>query len=253
MKLEPSPTMHPSIQKLHALQNRLQGNNLAQMTPYAIAALRTAATKDFIEATAGLNTLLLGANSDSPRWLWQAKEAEHFGGNWIATFSVIDTGQMESAIGKHESVQMAAARFPCLKLTVDLFAEYHHPGGTGLQVAPRVTISLRSSGDPEFVFVEEYLALSKNHFPTHGNGTSVEIIPVENCCDSIVNPVDVEKAFSQIASAARSAALQKHDDTRMTEAIEFVLTFDLPIDQRKMEEAFEYMGQMFTCVMVSQK
>lgn len=109
------------------------------------------------------------------------------------------------------------------------------------------------SGDPELALVEYYLELSKNYFPSSGNGITVEIRPLESCCDEVVNPEDILKVFSHVASAAREVARQEYDDTSLTETVEFLLAFDVSVDLEKMEEAFEYMGQMFISVMVSQK
>lgn len=223
------------------------------MDPNAIANLRLVVTKGFIDATAGLHTLLLGDHADSPRWMWTAEQAESYGGELIATYSLVDTGQIEAALGKPEKIRMAAAMFPSFKFTTHIFAGYHHPGGTGLQVDPRISIVLEMSGDPELALVEHYLELSKDLFPSHGEGLTVEITPLECCCDSVQNPRDVHKAFCQIATAARNAALEEYDDTSLTETVEFVLTLDENLEVDRMEEAFEYVGRMFTGITVVQR
>lgn len=245
--------MHTSIQKLHALLNALQGKDLALLNPEAIAELRQTATSQFVAATAGLNTLLLGKHSDSPRWLWKAEEAEHFGGEWIATYSIVDTRQMESAIGKHKTLQLAAAIFPGIVFKIDLFAEYHHPGGTGMQVDPRLTVSVRCSGDPELALIEYFLELSSELFPRHGEGLTVEILPMDCCCDWIVNPSNIHEAYATVAAAARKAGLEENGDATMTENVDLILTMDRSITQEAMYQAFETMGELFTSVIVSQK
>lgn len=250
---QPTYAMKSAITELHVLLKKLDGKDLAMMTPDAISALRATITKEFTKATASLHTLLLGQHSDSPRWLWTAEEAQHFGGEWLATYTLVDTGQMERAIGQHEKIQMAAALFPSLRLTVDIFAAYHHPGGSGLQVDPRLSISLRVDGDSELALIEDWLQLSKAVFPAHGNGLSVEIRPTECCCDDVVDPADIHESFSYIASAAREAGKREYGDTGITEAVQFTLTFDNSVDALRMQEAFEYVGQMFANVMVALK
>lgn len=232
---------------------KLEGKDFALMSPHAISGLRAEITKEFTKATAGLHMLLLGQHSDSPRWLWTAEEAQHFGGEWLATYTIAETDRMERAIGQSKTIQMAAAMFPSLLLTVDIFAGYHHPGGTGLQVDPRLSISLMASGDPALALMEHYLQLSEDDFPAHGGGLSVDISPTESCCDSAVNPAEVHEAFSYIASAAREAGRREYGDAGITEAIKFTLTFDKSVDSTRMLEAFEYFGRMFTGVMVAQK
>ncbi|CAM8642403.1 hypothetical protein MCEMSEM18_03518 [Comamonadaceae bacterium] len=245
--------MHSSIPKLHALLNQLHGSDFALMTAQEIENLRVSVTNGFVNATAGLHTLLLGEYADSPRWMWSAERAESYGSELIASYTLVDTGQMEAAIGAPERVRMAAALFPALKLTIHIFAGYHHPGGTGLQVDPRISIVLDMSGDPELALVEHSLKLSKDIFPAHGSGLTIEVTPLECCCDSVQNPQDIHQAFCRIATAARNAALEENDDTTLTETVEFVLTMDQTLHVDRMEDALEYMGRLFTGVIVSQK
>lgn len=252
MKL-PIPQMHSSIPKLHALLTQLHGCDLALLSPQVIENFRISVTKGFIDATAGLHTLLLAGHAGSPRWMWTAERAESCGSELIATYTLVDTGQIEAAIGKNERVRMAAAMFPSLSLTIHIFAGYHYPGGTGLQVDPRISIVLEMSGDPELALVEHYLELSKDIFPAHGEGLTIEVTPLECCCDSVQNPRDIHQAFCQIATAARNVALEENDDTSLTETVELVLTLDDALDMGRMEDAIEYMGRMFTGITMSQK
>lgn len=245
--------MHSSITKLHSLLQRMQGKDLAKMTPEAISDLRSTVTKEFVDATAGLNEVLLGQFNKSPRWLWKAEEAESFGGERIATFTIVDTGQMEAAIGQPERVQMAAALFQRMKLEVDLFAAYHHPGGSGLQVEPRIAIKVRVNSDPMFDLVEMSLQKSKSLYPEHGNGISIEIRPTEDCCDGFENPDDAEVAFSQVAEAARNESIRSYGDTDLTEDILISLEMDASVDPERMQDAFTYMGLLFAIPIVSLK
>lgn len=245
--------MHSSISKLHSLLIQLHGSDFALMSAQEIENSRISVTNGFVDATAGLHTLLLGKYADSPRWMWAAERAESYGGELIASYTLVDTGQMEAAIGAPERVRMAAAMFPSLKLSIHIFAGYHHPGGTGLQVDPRISIVLEMSGDPELALVGHYLELSNGIFPAHGGGLTVEVTPLECCCDSVQNPRDIHRAFCSIATAARNAALAENDDTSLTETIEFVLTIDETLNLDRMEDAIAYMGLMFTGVTMSQK
>lgn len=246
--------MHASVQKLHTLLADLKAHDLALMSKEADAHLRASVTSRFVDATGGLQTLFLGAHAEIPRWLWKAELADSFGNEWIATYNIVDTGMMESAIGQHEKVRMAAALFPGLVLTVDVFAAYHHPGGTGLQVDPKITVSLTVSGDPELSLVEHFLDLAHDHFPESGNGLSVSVMPRENCCDEIENPEAIHQAFRKVASAARSAARASwgDDETTMTENIDLIVAMDDSVEASRMQEAFSFFGLMFTSVVTSQ-
>lgn len=246
--------MHPSVQKLHTLLAELKDHDLALMSQEADADLRASVTSRFVEATGGLQTLLLGDHAGSPRWLWKAEVADSFGNDWIATYTIVDTGQMESAIGQHEKVRMAAALFPSLGLTVDVFAANHHPGGTGLQVEPKITVRLTVSGDPELALVEHFLDLAHDFFPESGHGLSVSVLPRENCCDEIENPEAIHLAFRTVASAARSAARADwgDDETTLTENIDLIVAMDDSVDASRMQEAISFFGRMFTSVVLSQ-
>lgn len=246
--------MHASVQKLHTLLADLKAHDLALMSKEADAHLRASVTTRFVDATGGLQTLFLGAHAEIPRWLWKAELADSFGNEWIATYNIVDTGMMESAIGQHEKIRMAAAFFPGLVLTVDVFAAYHHPGGTGLQVDPKITVRLTVSGDPELALVEHFLDLAHDHFPQSGNGLSVSVQPRENCCDEIENPESIHQAFRIVARAARSAARASwgDDETTMTENIDLIVAMDDSVEASRMQEAFSFFGLMFTSVVTSQ-
>lgn len=245
--------MHSSITKLHTLLDELHCKDLAQMTPDAIDALRVTVTEKFTDATAGLHALLLGEHADESRWLWRAEQAESFGNEWISTYTLLDTGPMESALGKPEMVRLAAAMFPSLSLVLDIFAAYHHPGGEGLQVDPMITLRLITSGEPELSLVEHYLDLSHEFFPEPGNGLNVEIIPRENCCDGVQNPAEIHKAFHNIADAARAAGDHFESGVVLTEGVDLILSMDRSISIQRMQDAFEYLGQMFSAIQVSMK
>ena len=245
--------MHSCIIKLHAILDELQGKDLAQMSPEAIDALRVSVTEKFTDATGGLHALLLGDHAEESRWLWKAEQADSFGNEWISTYTLLDTGQMESALGKPEKVRLAAALFPSLSLVLDIFAEYHHPGGTGLQVDPMITLRLVASDEPVLSLVEHYFDLSHEFFPKPGNGLKVEIFPHENCCDEIQNPAEIHKAFHNVADAARSAGDHFDDGVVLTERVDLILSMDRSISVQRMQDAFEYLGQMFTSIQVSMK
>jgi hypothetical protein len=245
--------MNPSIQKLQAILRWLDNFDLAQMEKDTIEALRNEVTQDFVEATAGLSELLLGEHIHESHWLWKAEKAEAFGGEWIATYSLLDTGDIESAIGESEKVRMAAAIFPSMEMTVDIFAAYHHPGGTGMQVDPRITISFVVMGDPELDFVEHSLSLTKKLWPELGKGVSLEVRPRENCCDEISNPKNLHKAYSTVARAARKVAKKEYGGTELTEGIEMVYQFDSSSDHESMTNTFEFVGRMFAIVAKSLK
>lgn len=247
--------MHSSIQKIHAQLAQLHGCDIALLTSEEVEELRTTVSKGFIEATGGLHTLLLGEQSDSPRWMWTAEKEHSFGGELFASYTMLDTGRLEAVIGESERVRMAAAICPAVKLTVNIFAGYHHPGGTGLQVDPRISIVLSVSGDPELALVEHYLKLSNSFFPRHGEGLIVDVTPRECCCDPVRNPLDLYQTFSHVAKSARIATLEQEEnnDTTLTETIEIELTMDETLSVERMENAFEYMGNMFKTVVVSQQ
>lgn len=245
--------MHPSVQKLHTLLAELKIHDLALMSQEADAQLRASVTSRFVDATGGLQTLLLGDHAGNPRWLWKAALADSFASDWIATYTMVDTGEMESVLGQHEKVRMAAAYFPGLVLTVDVFAAYHHPGGTGLQVDPKITVQLTVSGDPEITLVEHFLDLAQDHFPESGNGLSVSVVPRENCCDEIENPDAIHLAFRTVARAARSTAKTDwgDDETTSTENIDLVVAMDDSVDASRMQEALTFFGLLFTSVVMS--
>lgn len=245
--------MHSSLPKLRELLNDLQKHDLALMSSDADEQLRATVTRRFAEATSGLQTLLLGDHTENPRWLWKSEQADSYGSEWIATYKIVDTGQMESAIGKHEKVRRAAALFPSLTLTVDVLAAYHNPSGTGRQVDPKITIGLTVSGDPELGLVEDFLDLSHEHHPNIGNGISLSVRPRENCCDEIENPEALHLALRQVAKAARLAAKSNwnDDETTITENIDIIFSMDASVDINAMEEAFLFVGLMFTSVVVS--
>jgi hypothetical protein len=243
--------MNSSITKLHSLLQRLQGKDLAQMAQDEIDDLRSKATMDFVAATAGLNEVLLGNFSNSPRWLWSAKEAQHFGGNWIATFDMVDTGQMETAIGKPKLIQLAAAMFQRMRLNVDVFAEYHHPGGTGRQVEPSLLITLWVVGDPMSELVGLSLQKSKSLYPEHGSGITIVIQPAENCCAGFTNPNDATSAFSQVAKAARDKSIRKNGHPDLSEAVKISVEMDASVDAEKMTDVFQFMGLLFAIPIVS--
>lgn len=205
-------------------------------------------TASFVEATGHLHHLLLGEYATDERWLWQANMADSFGGEWVAAYSLVATDQMESAIGKPRLVQIAAALFPAITLTVDIFAEYHHPGGLGLQVLPRICISACVDGEQELTLVEEFLKLSKEHLPFNSRGVTVKVFPAENCCDGIKNPPDIAKAYAQVAQAARVVALRESGSTIVTERVKLIFDFDRNVDPAHMEEVFEIMGLLFLSV-----
>lgn len=242
--------VHSAITKLHALLFNLQGKDTALMTPTVVNNLQESVTKGFIDATAGLHNLLLGEQANDPRWLWMVEKAQSFGGEWMSTYTMLDAGRMELAIGKPEKVQIAAALFPDLCLTVDIFSAYHHPGGTGLQVDPRISITLALSGDPELALVERYLKLFREFYPQPGKGISVEIAPRECDVDFVQNPVEINEAFALFATAVRKAAKR---DASSNESIRFVLSVDSSVDLERMQDAFEYMGKMFTTVIEARK
>lgn len=247
--------MHTAITNLHALLTDLQSHDLAQMSKEESDHFRINVTNQFSVATGGLQTLLLGAHAAAPRWLWKAEQAESFGNDWIATFTIVDTGQMESAVGQPERVRIAAALFPGLVLTVNIFAAYHHPVATGLQVDPEITVGLTVSGEPELTLVGDFLDLARELIPETGQGLSISVIPRENCCDEFRNPTDVHTAFQMVASAARTAARNNwgDDEVTLTENIDFVIKMDSTVEVERMQEAFEFLGQMFTTVVVARK
>lgn len=246
--------MHPSVQKLHTLLAELKDHDLALMSKEADALFRASVISRFVDATGGLQTLLLGAHVENPRWLWKAELANSCGSEWIATYKILDTGMMESVIGQNEQVRLAAALFPALVLTVDVFGAYHHPGGTGLQVDPSITIRLTVSGDPELELVEYSLDLAHNEFPEPGFGLTVSVMPGEDCCDEIENPKDIHLAFRLVADAARSAAMASwgDDETTLTEKIDLIVAMDDSVDAARMQAAFSFFGLLFTSVVMSQ-
>lgn len=252
--------MHPAIQTIQGLLLQLKGMDLAYMSPDAISDLRAKVRENFIGATSGLNKLLLNQHSDRPRWLWKSKDSPPwlawgaigpppFEDHWIADFSLIDSGQKESAFRQYEKAKKVL--FPCLSLRINISAGYYDPAGIGKQVDPRLTISITPSGEVELSLVEHHLELSKNDFPRSGNGITVVIYPLGGCSEKNENPEDLLGSFSNAASVVREDALENFSDTSLTDGIYFALSFDASVDPERMAAAFEFMGQLFTGVMVA--
>lgn len=239
-------SMDSTAFRLHELLISMRGNDVAMMGPEEAKEFFEEAETAFNHATALLHKVFLRYHTEDRKWLWQCEPAERYASDWVSTYSVVKVDQMNVPIADRGRVQMAAAMFPGMKLTVDLLAEYHHPGGGGLQTIPKIKIRVAVSGDPELMLAETYLQCVKEDFPMNLQGVLVTVTPSENCCDDITNPKDIEEAFRRVAEAARDAGEEAYGTAGITESVYVEMDVDQSASVDDMYTALSSMGQFFT-------
>lgn len=220
------------------------------MQPATADAFRAAAADEFTGATAGFHEVLLGDLHEGDRWMWGVDRLWEQGGfpNNIAEMLLADTTEIGASTGRPQIIQRAIARWPSFRMSLAIFGEFHYPGGGGFQAEPSLQLSLTVHGGNELYCIQRYLEVTSADFPQSGDGLTVEIWPLENCCSEAINPENPLDAFTAIADAAIQASIDEHGSKDLVESVEIQFHFDGSVDPLKFESASEYLGHMFTTV-----
>lgn len=232
--------------RLHELLKSIAGKDLANMPKDWRESFMQGTAEKFSLACSTLHKLLLGDSIENCNWLWQCEPTANYGSNWIASFALVKVDLLDAEMSESMKVQMTAALFPGMKLTVDLFADHHQPLGGGLQAEAYIKVTVAVSGDPELMIAECYLEAVKNDFSKHRQGMSIEVLPAENCCDGIHNPENIHQAFKQVAEAARIAGEEAHGSNTITETVYVELSIDQSASVMDLHSSLQDFGDFFT-------
>ena len=188
---------------LLAIVESLQGHDIHLMTEVEGQAFKTSVMKQFRAASATFPALLLSTADDTTGYVWDAVPAEHYCCEWIGSFKLMPTRQLEAALGQPRLVRMAAVLMPDVEMMVELMGEYHCPGG--LQSTPNLQIVVRVGSMPALSALEQLddelcdgLVATASKY-----GFKLLVRTCDDCFPDQVAPKNLLSAIRAVASAVR--------------------------------------------------
>lgn len=237
-----------SAQELVALLASMAGIEPDLMPDVDAAAFKTVTLQRFGHSTRFLPQLLAeiaktgadcytGAIASTPDWQK----------DFLGTYTLKHTGDLERVLDAPEKVQMAAALFTPLRIKIQLFAEAHHPG---YQHKPHILVILECLDDPVVGLLESAVeAIGAEIQDMAAQALEVEVASLEGAGVSLTNPASVAKAVHQCAVAIRKEAARNEEECLEGMAIQ--LKFDATSNPEAIEEAMRLMLAILHSVWVS--
>lgn len=235
-----------SLAGLWGLVETLHGHDMHKMSAQMLAAWKAEAVQIFARHTAALPAVLLPSEADFERLSWHVGAPPVEGLEWLATFQLRSTDDMEACVG-HEDPHftLAAAAWPDVKVTVDLNGDYHYPGG--LNSIASLTIAVHVEDGPGFWALQhvDNLLCSRIQELSKVPGIELVVCTREDAVDDQRGPPSLAQAMSHaIEGAIEAAESQGHGNAESVE-IRLTLFAGCGLTPEVLDEATRAMGSLF--------
>ncbi len=228
-----------------ALIASLRGKDAAAMSPVSLREFRDSSFENFRRCTVFIPTIVQNTTYGEPsEFLHDVTRSEDYQEDWIGRFRLLGTKVMEQAVGQDRLVQHAAATWPAIEITADLFAEYR---GSVLNHGAYATFSLECRGDPALELLE--FAINEMHNVLREKFAAlpaIRLVSKEGAGINIMNPSNISSSFKYAAAAVRHEA-QKNDSS-LIEALALEIDVDGDTNPSVVTDAFEAMAALFNAV-----